>query len=121
MPYEGILNGTGNSGIHVVDLRSDTISRPTKEMKEAMVNAEIGDDVYGEDPTVRKLEEKVAEMLRKDAGLFVPSGTMGNLIASEFYTTPHQALKTFFILNGLLVLFLPLAPTYYKNIIITSR
>lgn len=85
MPYETILNGAESSEIHVVDLRSDTISRPTKEMKEAMLNAEIGDDVYGEDPTVRKLEVKTAKMLGKEAGLFVPSGTMGNLIASELY------------------------------------
>lgn len=83
MPYEAIVNGAANSEIHVVDLRSDTISRPTKEMKEAIVNAEIGDDVYGEDPTVVKLEDKTAKLLGKEAGLFVPSGTMGNLIASK--------------------------------------
>lgn len=83
MPYEGIVNGVGNEEIRVVDLRSDTISRPTKEMREAMFNAVVGDDVYGEDPTVMKLEEKAANLLGKEAGLFVPSGTMGNLIASK--------------------------------------
>lgn len=84
MPYEGILNGVANSSaVHVVDLRSDTISKPTKEMKEAMMKADIGDDVYGEDPTVATLEAKAAEMLGKEKGLFVPSGTMGNLIASK--------------------------------------
>lgn len=82
MPYEAAVNGAANSEIHVVDLRSDTISRPTKEMKDAMVNAEIGDDVYGEDPTVVKLEDNTAKLLGKQAALFVPSGTMGNLIAS---------------------------------------
>lgn len=89
MPYEGIINGGTNTKIHVVDLRSDTISKPTKEMKEAMMNAEVGDDVYGEDPTVAKLEEKTAHMLGKDAGLFVPSGTMGNLIASKLHNTNY--------------------------------
>lgn len=84
MPYEAITNGNANFQIHVVDLRSDTISKPTREMKEAMMTAEIGDDVYGEDPTVAKLEEKAAKMLGKEAGLFVPSGTMGNLIASKW-------------------------------------
>lgn len=97
MPYEGILNGNGNSEIHVVDLRSDTISKPTKEMKEAMMNAEVGDDVYGEDPTVRKLEEKAAEMLGMEAALFVPSGTMGNLIASEL----HNNTSSFIFKNSL--------------------
>lgn len=87
MPYEGILNGARNSEIRVVDLRSDTISKPTQEMKEAMMSAEIGDDVYGEDPSVAKLEEKAAHLLGKEAGLFVPSGTMGNLIASKLFNT----------------------------------
>ncbi|XP_076234544.1 uncharacterized protein LOC143179280 isoform X2 [Calliopsis andreniformis] len=65
----------------VVDLRSDTLTKPTKRMREAMFNAEVGDDVYGEDPTVKKLEEKAAEMVGKEAAIFVTSGTMGNLIA----------------------------------------
>jgi threonine aldolase len=64
-----------------VDLRSDTVTKPTPEMREAMAEAEVGDDVYGDDPTVNYLEELAAEMLGKDAALFVPSGTMGNLIA----------------------------------------
>lgn len=64
-----------------VDLRSDTVTKPTPEMREAMAEAEVGDDVYGDDPTVNHLEELAAEMLDKEAALFVPSGTMGNLIA----------------------------------------
>jgi threonine aldolase len=64
-----------------VDLRSDTVTKPTPEMREAMAEAEVGDDVYMDDPTVSKLQEKAAEMLGKEDSLFVPSGTMGNLIA----------------------------------------
>lgn len=64
-----------------VDLRSDTVTKPTPEMREAMAEAEVGDDVYGDDPTVNQLQEKAAEMLGKEAALFVPSGTMGNLLA----------------------------------------
>jgi threonine aldolase len=65
----------------MIDLRSDTVTKPTPAMRRAMADAEVGDDVYGEDPTVNQLEEKVAARLGKEAALFVPSGTMGNLIA----------------------------------------
>ncbi len=64
-----------------IDLRSDTVTEPTPEMREAMANAEVGDDVYGEDPTVNYLQELSANLLGKEAALFVPSGTMGNLAA----------------------------------------
>ena len=64
-----------------IDLRSDTVTHPTPAMREAMAKAKVGDDVYGEDPTVNQLQEISAEMLGKEAGLFIPSGTMGNLIA----------------------------------------
>ncbi len=64
-----------------IDLRSDTVTKPTPAMREAMAKAEVGDDVFGEDPTVNKLQEMAAEKMGKEAGLFVPSGTMGNLIA----------------------------------------
>lgn len=64
-----------------IDLRSDTVTKPTPEMREAMAAAEVGDDVYGDDPTVNQLQQKAAELLGKEASLFVPSGTMGNLIA----------------------------------------
>ncbi len=64
-----------------IDLRSDTVTKPTPAMWEAMAKAEVGDDVYGEDPTINRLQEMAAEMLGQEAGLFVASGTMGNLIA----------------------------------------
>lgn len=64
----------------VVDLRSDTVTTPTREMREAMLNADVGDDVYGDDPTVSKLERLAAQMFGMEAALFVPSGTMGNLV-----------------------------------------
>ena len=64
-----------------IDLRSDTVTLPTDAMRQAMASAEVGDDVYGEDPTVNKLQELAAQEMGKEAGLFVPSGTMGNLAA----------------------------------------
>src|SRR5581483_5015121 len=64
-----------------IDLRSDTVTQPTAAMREAMARAEVGDDGYGEDPTVNRLEELAAEKLGKEAGLFVSSGTMGNLVS----------------------------------------
>lgn len=67
--------------MEIVDLRSDTVTKPTPEMREAMAKAEVGDDVYGDDPTVNRLQEMAADMMGKEAGLFVPSGTMGNLTA----------------------------------------
>jgi threonine aldolase len=66
---------------HTIDLRSDTVTRPTPSMRRAMAEALVGDDVYGEDPTVNQLEARVAALLGKEAALFVPSGTMGNLLA----------------------------------------
>jgi threonine aldolase len=70
----------------IVDLRSDTLTRPTAAMRRAMAEAEVGDDVYGEDPTVARLESLVAALAGKEAGLFVPSGTMGNQIALAAHT-----------------------------------
>ena len=64
-----------------IDLRSDTVTKPTPEMREAMAEAEVGDDVFGDDPTVNRLEALAAEKLGKEAAIFVPSGTMGNLLA----------------------------------------
>ncbi|HXY38985.1 MAG TPA: GntG family PLP-dependent aldolase [Vicinamibacteria bacterium] len=69
-----------------IDLRSDTVTRPTPEMRRAMAEAELGDDVYGEDPTVNRLEERAAEALGTEAALFVPSGTMGNAIGIRILT-----------------------------------
>ncbi len=65
----------------IVDLRSDTVTNPTEEMRAAMAQAEVGDDVYGEDPTINRLEEMAAALVGKEAAIFVPSGTMGNLAA----------------------------------------
>lgn len=69
-----------------IDLRSDTVTMPTDKMRQAMASAEVGDDVYGDDPTVNKLEALAAKMLGKEASLFVPSGTMGNQIAVMTHT-----------------------------------
>ncbi len=65
----------------IIDLRSDTVTKPTPEMREAMAEAEVGDDVYGDDPTVNRLEALAADMVGKEASIFAPSGTMGNLLA----------------------------------------
>ena len=72
----------------LIDLRSDTVTHPTPQMRQAMADAVVGDDVYAEDPTVCALEEKAAELLERPAGLFVPTGTMGNQIAVHLYTRP---------------------------------
>ncbi len=71
-----------------IDLRSDTVTQPTSAMRKAMVEAEVGDDVYGEDPTVNALQEKVANLLGKERALFVPSGTMANQLAIRSQTQP---------------------------------
>ena len=73
-----------------VDLRSDTVTRPTPAMRKAMAEAEVGDDVFREDPTVRRLEELSAARTGKEAALFVPTGTMGNQIAVNVWTRPGQ-------------------------------
>src|SRR5271170_5099529 len=72
----------------MIDLRSDTITRPTAAMREAMARAEVGDDVFGDDPTVRALEEEVARITGKEAALFVSSGTMGNQLGIATQTRP---------------------------------
>ena len=72
----------------MIDLRSDTVTRPGAEMLEAMVNAKVGDDVFGEDPTVQELESEVATLLGKESGVFVPSGTMCNQMAVRIHTRP---------------------------------
>lgn len=68
----------------LIDFRSDTLSLPTPEMRKAMAEAVVGDDVYGEDPTVYELEQRSAELFGKEAAVFVPSGTMANLLASKY-------------------------------------
>ena len=76
----------------IIDLRSDTVTRPTPAMREAMARAEVGDDVYGEDPTVNLLQERVAALLGKEAGLFVPSGTMANQVSLGVLTRPGDEI-----------------------------
>ncbi|NWF74005.1 MAG: aminotransferase class I/II-fold pyridoxal phosphate-dependent enzyme [Nitrospirae bacterium] len=74
----------------MIDLRSDTVTKPTEAMREAMARAEVGDDVYGEDPTVNRLQEMAAAMFGKKVALFVPSGTMANQLAIRLHTQPGQ-------------------------------
>ena len=76
----------------VLDLRSDTVSKPGPEMRRAMYEAEVGDDVFGDDPTVNRLEERAAGLAGKQAALFVPSGTMANLIALLTHTRPGDEI-----------------------------
>src|SRR5919199_5027037 len=72
----------------MIDLRSDTVTKPTPAMRRAMAEAEVGDDVYGEDPTVNRLQERAAEIFEKEAAIFVPTGSMGNQIAVKLHTRP---------------------------------
>jgi threonine aldolase len=72
----------------MIDLRSDTVTRPTPAMRRAMADADVGDDVYGEDPTVNRLQERAAEIFEKEAAIFVPTGSMGNQIAVKLHTRP---------------------------------
>src|SRR5438094_4433259 len=76
----------------LVDLRSDTVTRPTPEMRRAMADAEVGDDVYREDPTVNALEAAFASRVGKQAALFVPSGTMGNQVALRVLSEPASVV-----------------------------
>ncbi|HSB44859.1 MAG TPA: GntG family PLP-dependent aldolase [Nitrospira sp.] len=76
--------------MRIIDLRSDTVTKPTEAMRDAMARAEVGDDVYGEDPTVNRLQEMAAGLLGKKAALFVPSGTMANQLAIRVHTQPGQ-------------------------------
>jgi len=75
-----------------VDLRSDTVTRPTPEMRRAMFEAEVGDDVYSEDPTINRLEQRAAEIFAREAAIFVPTGSMGNQIAIKIHTRPGQEI-----------------------------
>src|SRR4051812_4734599 len=76
----------------IVDLRSDTVTRPTKPMLEAMFSAQVGDDVFEEDPTIKALEEKAAALFGKEAAIFCPSGTMTNQVALKIQTQPSQEI-----------------------------
>lgn len=77
----------------LIDLRSDTVTVPTPEMRRAMASADVGDDVYGDDPTVNRLEERAAALTGKAAALFVPSGTMGNLLALMVHCAGHRGVE----------------------------
>ncbi|MEK6566173.1 MAG: beta-eliminating lyase-related protein, partial [Bacteroidota bacterium] len=75
-----------------IDLRSDTVTKPSQGMREAMVSAEVGDDVFGEDPTINRLQERLAKLLGKEAALFVPSGVMANQLAIKSQTLPAEEI-----------------------------
>jgi threonine aldolase len=76
----------------MIDLRSDTVTKPNAAMRRAMAEAEVGDDVYGEDPTVNRLQERAAEIFEKEAAIFVPTGSMGNQIAVKLHTRPGEEI-----------------------------
>ncbi len=78
----------------MIDLRSDTVTKPTDAMRAAMASAEVGDDVFGDDPTVNRLQERAAEVFEKEAALWVPTGCMGNEIAVKVHTQPGQEIIT---------------------------
>ena len=78
--------------MRIIDLRSDTVTKPTPAMREAMAQAEVGDDVFGDDPTVKELEARTAELLGKEAALFVASGTMANQLALRSHTQPGDEI-----------------------------
>jgi threonine aldolase len=89
----GTAQETGQrTRVATVDLRSDTVTKPTPEMRRAMAEAEVGDDVYGEDPTINRLEQRAAEIFGREAAIFVPSGTMGNQVAIKIHTRPGQEI-----------------------------
>src|SRR5580692_158701 len=75
-------------GVQTVDLRSDTVTKPTPEMRRAMAEAEVGDDVYAEDPTINRLQQRAAEIFGREAALYFPSGSMANLTAIKTWTRP---------------------------------
>ena len=77
----------------MIDLRSDTLTRPTDGMREAMARAEVGDDVYGEDPTVLALQERVADLFGHEAALFTPTGSMANVLAVASLVAPGDAAR----------------------------
>src|SRR5688500_18754378 len=76
----------------MIDLRSDTVTKPSNRMRAAMAEAEVGDDVFGEDPTANRLQERAAEIFEKEAALFVPTGSMGNEIAVKLHTKPGHEI-----------------------------
>ena len=75
--------------MNLIDLRSDTVTQPTQQMREAIYRASVGDDIMGDDPTIRQLEELTAELFGKEAAMFLPSGTMANQVAVMTYTRDY--------------------------------
>ncbi len=97
----------------MIDFRSDTLTKPSKEMLTVMMSAAVGDDVFSEDPTINALEEKLATLFGKEAGLFCPSGTMCNQIAVKVHTQPGDEvicskLSHIYLYEGLIVIHNPL-------------
>src|ERR1700756_4280908 len=89
-PSESLRMTMANT--NVIDLRSDTVTQPTAEMRRAMAEAEVADDVYGEDPTINRLQERAAQIFQKEAAIFVPTGTMGNQVAIRCHTQHGQEI-----------------------------
>lgn len=87
-----VMSGIVSKFSPMIDLRSDTVTKPSDKMRAAMAAAEVGDDVFGEDPTVNRLQERAAEIFEKEAALFVPTGSMGNEIAVKLHTKPGQEI-----------------------------
>lgn len=92
MSYSNSVETSSSGSAGLIDLRSDTVTRPTPAMRAAMAAAEVGDDIYGEDPTINRLEARAAEIFGREAAVFVPSGTMGNQIAIRLHTRPNQEI-----------------------------
>src|SRR5947209_19124310 len=91
-PLSQVLESQQRPTKSIIDLRSDTVTRPTPEMRRSMAEAEVGDDVYGEDPTVNRLEAAAARIFQREAALFVPTGTMGNQMAIKVHTRPSPEI-----------------------------
>ena len=96
-PFSASIHGPATpdqsaTSTSIIDLRSDTVTKPTFAMRQAMAEAEVGDDVYGEDPTIHRLEKRAAEIFGREAAIFVPTGTMGNQIAIKIHTRPGQEI-----------------------------
>ena len=92
--YGSAASAANSGGLPLVDLRSDTVTRPTAAMRQVIANAPVGDDVFGDDPSVNALQERIAALLGHDAALFMPSGTASNLCALLAHCDPWNTLRT---------------------------
>ena len=102
----------------MIDLRSDTVTKPSKEMLNAMVNAKVGDDVYGEDPTVNHLQDYLAELFGKEAAIFIPSGTMSNQIGVKINTNPGD--EVIIEKNAHIFFYETAAPAIISNVLMNT-